>query len=105
MIDINKLSEGIDYTIEKLDFFDNSQAWKASIISAPFKGLNLIFSNVQYDGGSNHLRYKLIVLDNYMQTLETTDEIEDYSFRVIEDIIRNGLVSGSVVLDDTDSNN
>lgn len=103
MIDINKPSEGVDYIIKPLPEVDNSQAWIVEVKTGPFKGYDLLFTHMHYNGKTKSLRFQLDAVNQ--DESKVTPELEDYGFQILQDIIKTGLANGSVVLNDKDSNN
>ena len=103
MININKPSEGLDYVIEPLDNTDNTQAWMVSLKTGTYKGSSLLFTRVEYNGKRGNLRFQLDGVDANKEILDPTPAVQDYAFEILQDIIRNGIANGSIVLDDKDS--
>lgn len=105
MIDINKPSEGLDYTIEPLEDAGSEQAWVALVKTGNFKDVALMFTHVQYNGKEGTIKYQIDAVKVDGEDVEITESLQDYSFEVLQDIIRNGLANGSIVLDDKDTDN
>lgn len=105
MIDLNKPCEGIDYVIVPLDGTDNEQAWQVVIQTGQFKDTAMLFTNIEYSGAKNQLKFRLDAVRVDGSDVIIDESMQDYSFSVLEDIIKTGLANGSIVIDDKDSNN
>lgn len=103
MINLNKPCEGLDYTIEPLENIDNTQGWIVVIKTGVYKNTTFLYTNVEYNGKRGNIRFRLDAIDNTQNSLSVDSNLEDYAFEVLQDIIRNGLANGSIVLDDKDS--
>ena len=104
MIDLNKPCEGIDYQIIPFDKADNEQAWQVLMLRGPYANYNLIFTGIEYNGKTQQLKFRLDTVYNN-ELLEADEDLQNYSFDLLTDIIRNGIVNGSLVLDDKNTDN
>lgn len=105
MIDINKPSEGLDYVIEPFAEIDNSQAWAVTVKTGQYKGAALLFTHITYNGKVGSIRFHLDAATSEGEWLPVDGPMEDYAFYVLQDIIKNGLANGSIILDDKDTDN
>jgi hypothetical protein len=111
VIDLNKPLEGLDYEVNRVPGHDNEQAWMVRILRGEFKDVLMGFTNVEYNGTSNSLRFKYsaaMVLNDSADTnvyvLDTSDiKLQDLAFDVLQDVIKNGIANGSIVFDDKDT--
>lgn len=112
MIDLDKPCEGLDYSIVPFQTDTSDQAWYVSILRGKWAKALLGFTHVQFDGTVNRLRFNLNAAmveddsDTGAYMLDTSDIIlQDYAFKVLQDIIRNGIANGSIVFDDKNTDN
>lgn len=104
MININTPLDQVDYKIVPIKTIEDDNAWQVLILRGEHKDKHLVFTNIEYSGRKNSLRFLLDVVVN--DKLEKASaELENFAFNILNDIIKNGLVNGSVVFDDQDSSN
>lgn len=103
MINLEKVSEGIDYEI--VPNVEDEDRWAVEIIRGQYQGKGFIFDEIQIDGQSGNLSFKLTAGDlNTGEYIDTTGEdIQMFAGDVLEDIIKNGIASGAVQLNGEDS--
>ena len=102
MIDLNKPCEGIDYEIVPFDKADNEQAWQVLMLRGPYAQHNFIFTGIQYNGKRQQLKFRLdVVLNN--ELISADEDIQNYAFKVLTDIILNGIADGTLLIDDTNT--
>jgi hypothetical protein len=113
MIDIDKPCEGLDYEIRPLGI-DNEQAWMVELLRGPFSNCVLAFNHIQFDGHANTLKYQFHAWstdqadssDGNVTHLDNTDPVlEDFAFKILQDVIRNGIANGSIDLYDNNTEN
>lgn len=105
MIDLNKPLEEVDYKVTSLDVIPDDNAWQVELLTGEHKGKRLVFTNIDYDGKKQTLRFMLDVVDMDNNFEKASPELEDYGFAILEDIIKHGIADGSIVLNDKDSSN
>lgn len=109
MIDLDKPCEGLDYDIQPFQHDNNEQAWFVKVLRGKWAGAMLWFTHVEFDGVSSRLRFQLNAIDgdsDQSYLLDTSDiDLQDFAFKVLQDIIRNGIANGSIVFDDKDTSN
>ena len=105
MINLNKPLEKVDYTVTPLEFVHDDSAWQVQLLTGDYKGKNLVFTNIEYNGSNQTLRFLLDVLDVDNNLEPATSDLEDYAFEILEDIIKKGIADGSILLNDQDSSN
>lgn len=111
MIDVNKPSEGIDYNIIGVDGDSDAaeKGWAVIIISGPYRGMWVMYKDLICDGVASRISYSYM----YAQTEDdlpnvpenTPPDFDEFVFQVVQDIIRNGIANGDVVLYDQNTNN
>lgn len=104
MINLNKPCEGIDYEIVPFDKADNEQAWQALILRGSYAEHNFVFTGIQYSGKTQQLKFRLDVVFNN-ELISADEDLQNYAFEVLTDIIRNGIANGTLVIDDANADN
>lgn len=61
-IDVNKVSEGIDYKLVPVEDSPNDQAWDVRILRGEFVETVIRFGNVQFDGINDCLKFNFTVI-------------------------------------------
>lgn len=92
MINIDKPCEGIDYVIESVPEVTNEQAWKVVMINGQYKGVSVIFGNIQYNGVDNKLIYKMTADNADVEDVH----FKEYTGQILEDIIKTHLANGTL---------
>jgi hypothetical protein len=105
MIDLNKPLDGVDYRVISLKHPNEEDFWQVVLLKGEHQDKKLVFTNIEYDGKNNTLKFLLDVVDEDGVLEKATPELEDLAFKILQDIIKSGLVDGSVVFDDQDSSN
>lgn len=104
MIDIDKLSEGIDYDIRPIDEVDNEQAWQVFVKTGVYRDMVMMFTRVKFDGPNSRLTFQLDAMNLDQTTPEMTDGLKNHAADILEDIIKTNLAKGTLVIDDDDNN-
>jgi len=105
MIDLNKPCEGVDYVIVPFTEVENDQAWQVVIQTGEFKDTAMLFTHIEYSGPHNQLKFRLDAVNVDGTEVKITESMQNYSFKVLEDIVRTGLANGSIVIDDKNTDN
>lgn len=105
MINLSKPCEGLDYVIQPVPEIDNEQAWCVEIKTGQFKGIMMILHHIEYNGKMQKLAFQVDAIDSNSEPVMVDDGLSDYTFEILQDIIRTALSNGSVTLDDKDSDN
>lgn len=103
MIDLNKVSEGIDYNI--VPNTENDDRWAVEILRGDYQATGFIFDKIEFDGTTGQLKFKLTAIDLRSGSALNSDyqDLQLYAGAVLEDIIKNGIASGAVELHGQDS--
>lgn len=104
MIDLTKPLDQLDYKVVPINAIQESNAWQVVVLRGDHKDKNFVFTDIEYNGKTNNLRFSLDVVKNG-NFEQTTPELEDLAFNILEDVIKRGIVDGSVLFDDKDSSN
>ena len=105
MIDLNKPLEEVDYNVIPIKIIEDENAWQVELLRGDHKNKKLVFTNIKYDGKKRSLKFLLNVVINGETLEKPTKDLEDFAFKILEDIINNGIADGSVVFNDQDSSN
>lgn len=103
MINLDKVSEGIDYNI--VSNTEDDERWAVEIIRGEYQNIGFIYDDIQLDGTTGSLSFKLTAISLRDGTpLDSTNrDLQLYAGDVLEDIIKNGIASGAIELDGKDS--
>lgn len=104
MINLSKPCEGLDYEIQPVPEIDNEQAWCVAIKTGPYKGIMMILHHIEYNGKMQKLAFQIDAIDADGTLVVVDEGLSDYTFEVLQDIIKTGIANGSVTIDDKDSN-
>ena len=100
-MDINKLSEGLDYDLVPVVTEDNQQGWDVRIITGDYVETVIRYGNISFDHITESLNFNfdIIYTPNDSITLEDFT-LQEYCGRILEDILENSLATGTAVLED-----
>ena len=101
MVDINKLSEGLDYDLVPVVTEDNQQGWDVRIITGDYVETVVRFGNISFDHTTECLNFNfdIIYTPNDNITLEDFT-LQEYCGKILEDILENSLATGTAVLEE-----
>lgn len=105
MIDLDKPLDQLDYKIVPLTIVENEHAWQVQVLTGEYKDINLVFTHIEINGKQGNLKFSLDAVDNENQWVEVTPDLQDFAFDILQDIVKKGLLDGSVVIYDKDSDN
>lgn len=99
MIDLNKVSEGVDYNI--VPHTQEEEVWAVEIIRGQYEGLGLIFEDIKFD--RTYLSFKLSTISlEDGSAVEQDEQLKTYAGDVIEDIIKNAIANGTIDLSESE---
>lgn len=105
MINLDKVSEGIDYELIPVEYVDNEAAWDVRILRGKFSETVLRFGTIKYDGERDCLTFDFRVVTSPDPHLSSDDEgLQEYSGSVLEDILERGISEGWVYGTETKDN-
>jgi len=104
MIDINKVSEGIDYTIISSPIDNHSDAWFVSVLRGDFAGYSIAFNHVKIDGKTGTMSFTYVAVDANDNEVRS-ETLDDFSGMVLEDIIKTEIANGGIEFYGADSDN
>jgi hypothetical protein len=103
-IDIEKMSEGIDYELIPADA-DNEQAWDIRVLRGDFVETVLRYGNVSFDGAEKCLKFNFFVISSPDPDLQTTDiDLQNTAADILEDVLEKSYHNGTLQtaeMDDT----
>jgi hypothetical protein len=103
MIDLNKVSEGVDYNI--VPDMEEDHVWAVEILRGDYADTGFIFDQVDLTQETGKVSFKLtaISLRDGSPLDSTNRELQLFAGDVLEDIIKNGIARGEIELDGKDS--
>ena len=97
MINLNKLSEGIDYELIPVDYVDNAAAWDVRILRGEFTETVIRYGTIRFDGAWEQLRFDFRVVTTPDPSLDSSvRELQEFAADILEDILERGLSEGWV---------
>lgn len=103
MIDLNKVSEGVDYYL--VPDMEEDHVWAVEILRGDYADTGFIFDQVDLTQETGKVSFKLTALSlRDGSPLDSTNrELQLFAGDVLEDIIKNGIARGEIELDGEDS--
>ena len=97
MINLDKMSEGVDYELIPVEYVDNEAAWDVRILRGEFTETVLRFGTIKYDGERDCLTFDFRVVDSPDDELDSSSEdLQEFSGAILEDILERGINEGWV---------
>jgi hypothetical protein len=97
MINLDKMSEGVDYELIPVEYVDNEAAWDVRILRGEFTETVLRFGTIKYDGERDCLTFDFRVVDSPDGELDSSSEdLQEFSGAILEDILERGINEGWV---------
>jgi hypothetical protein len=97
MINLDKVSEGIDYELIPVDYVDNEAAWDVRILRGVFSETVLRYGTIKFDGERDCLTFDFRVVTSPDMDLDSNDlDLQQYAGEVLEDILERGIQEGWV---------
>ena len=97
MIDLEKVSEGIDYELIPVEYVDNEAAWDVRILRGQFAESVLRYGTIKFDGEQDCLTFDFRVVTSPDVDLDSNDvEMQDYAGSILMDILERGMNEGWV---------
>lgn len=94
-MNLDKVSEDIDYELIPVTESDNTQAWEVRILKGPFVETVIRYGNVRLDGRGRDacLKFNFMVSSSPVPDLEpeTNEELQDWAADILEDIIEQSF--------------
>jgi len=97
MINLDKMSEGVDYELIPVEYVDNEAAWDVRILRGEFTETVLRFGTIKYDGERDCLTFDFRVVESPDDELDSSSEdLQEFSGSILEDILERGINEGWV---------
>tara|TARA_B100000085_G_C18522265_1_gene504175 strand:- start:673 stop:1002 length:330 start_codon:yes stop_codon:yes gene_type:complete len=97
-IDVDKVSEGIDYKLVPVEDSPNDQAWDVRILRGEFVETVIRYGNVAFDGSRDCLTFNFMVI--YTPDPDVTTEtvaLQEHCADILEDILATANAEGWLV--------
>lgn len=97
MINLNKLSEGIDYELIPVEYVDNEAAWDVRILRGEFTETVLRYGTISFDGVEENLRFDFRVVESPDPDISSEVVVlQEFAADILEDILDRGINEGWV---------
>lgn len=103
MIDLDKVSEGVDYQLVPVTDSTNQQAWDVRFLTGLFSECVVRYGNVSFKEDMMTFNFTLISTPDDQVTEDNVD-LQQHAGVVLEDIIARAIADGSIVTKDKDGN-
>lgn len=105
MINVDKVSEDIDYKLIPAVGSENAQAWDVRILTGDFTETVIRFGNVSFNGKNDCLNFNFKVISSPDPELNVTHiPLQDHAALILEDVMEKSIGNGSIVLKDMEEN-
>lgn len=100
MINVEKVSEGIDYELVPVDV-ENQQAWDVRFLKGPFVETIIRFGNVAINGLDECVNFNFELVSTPISELSTDSvDLQDAAGSILIDVIENAIASKSLVTEE-----
>ena len=97
MINVNKVSEGVDYELIPVEYVDNEAAWDLRILRGEFTESVLRYGTITFDGVRDCLAFDFRVVDSPDPDLDSSNEVlQEFAALMLGDILERGISEGWV---------
>lgn len=97
-IDVNKVSEEVDYQFVPVEEVENEQAWDIRILRGPFVESVIRFGQVAFDGERDCLTFNFHLVYSPDEDLTTDNkEFQEFAADILEDILETAYHEGWLV--------
>lgn len=97
MINLDKVSEGVDYELIPVEYVDNQAAWDVRVLRGEFTETVIRYGTIRYDGTRDCLTFDFRVVDSPDPELSSDDiTLQDFAGQILEDVIERGMQEGYV---------
>ena len=104
MINVDKMSEGIDYELIPSSV-QNEQAWWIRILRGPFVETVVSFGNIRVNGKEEQIHFNFTVVQTPIDGLDPKNQqLQDWCGSILHDVLDRHIASNSVVMTEVDSN-
>lgn len=104
MINLNKLSEGVDYELIPVEYVDNQSAWDVRILRGIYTESVIRYGTIKFDGERECLTFDFRVVTSPDPDLDSNDtDLQEFAADILEDILERGLREGWVYSKEKDN--
>ena len=97
-LDVNKVSEGVDYNLIPVEDSPNEQAWEIRILKGEFVETTLRYGNVAFDGTRDCLTFNFMVTYSPDENLTSDNvDLQEHAADILEDILEKAHAEGWLV--------
>jgi len=97
MINIDKLSEGVDYELIPSTESTNDQAWWIRFLGGPFVETVVQFGNVRVNGKQEQIHFNFSIIESPLTDLKTDDpELQNWCGSVLHDVLDKHIAEDAV---------
>lgn len=97
MINLDKVSEGVDYELIPVEYVNNEAAWDVRILRGEFSETVLRYGTIKFDGERDCLTFDFRVVTSPDMDLDSNDvDLQQFAGEVLEDILERGIQEGWV---------
>ena len=98
VININKMSEGLDYELIPAKI-ENEQAWWVRLLSGPYVETVVSFGNLRVNGKEEQIHFNFTVVESPIDGLSPDDvDFQNYVGSVLHDVLDNAIAKKEVVM-------
>lgn len=99
MINIDKLSEGVDYKL--IPSPENDQSWWIRVLTGPYVETVIQFGAITINGPDEAIHYNFEIIETPDDTLNTDDEnFQQYTGLVLHDVIEMAILKDELLMED-----
>ena len=96
VIDINKMSEGVDYELIP-STVKNEQAWWVRLLTGPYLESVVSFGNLRVNGKEEQIHFNFTIIETPIEGLTPDDvEFQNYIGSVLHDVLDNAIAKKEV---------
>jgi hypothetical protein len=100
MINIDKMSEGIDYEMVPSPI-ENEQAWCIRFLAGPFVETVISFGNLQVDGKEEAINFNFSVIESPIEDLNPDNQdLQQWCGSVLHDVLDMAIAKGDAVINE-----
>jgi len=97
MINLDKISEGIDYELIPVEYVDHEAAWDVRILRGEFTESIIRYGTISFDGERDCLTFDFRVVTTPHSELDSSNvELQEVAGGILEDILARGISEGWV---------
>tara|TARA_B100001094_G_scaffold45084_1_gene40021 strand:+ start:48 stop:356 length:309 start_codon:yes stop_codon:yes gene_type:complete len=99
MIDVDKLSEGIDYKL--IPAPDNEQAWNIRVLTGPYIETVVQFGAISINGPEEAINFNFTIIESPDDSLTVEDKhFQEFCGLVLHDVIEMAISKDELIMKD-----